>query len=113
MPGHPLGGPAQHRIAGQFGAVIADDGVRPAALCHHRFQLPHHAHTTQRSIHYRRQTLAAEVVQYAQDPEAAKDPHVYRAARELAAAEGKVMTIAGDEGSGSITPSGAGGNGAS
>jgi hypothetical protein len=27
-PGDPLGGPAQHRIAGQFGAVIADDGVR-------------------------------------------------------------------------------------
>jgi hypothetical protein len=71
VPGDPLGGPAQHRVAGQFGTVVADDGVGPAALVHHRFQLPHHARAAERSIHHRRQTLAAEVVQYAQHAEAA------------------------------------------
>lgn len=43
----------------------------PAALTHYQLQLPHHAHAGERSIDHRRQALAAEVVQYAQHPEAA------------------------------------------
>ncbi len=62
---------ADRPLAGQFGTVRADDGVGPAALTHHQPQLPHHAQTAQGSIHHGRQTLAAEVVQYAQHPEVA------------------------------------------
>ena len=36
VPGDSFGGPAQHRIAGQFGPVIADDGVGPAASTHYQ-----------------------------------------------------------------------------
>src|ERR1700694_2579846 len=71
VPVEPPDGPAQHRHAGHLAAVIADDHSWASAFRHQTLQFAHHAHATDRGIDHRGQAFAAEVIDDAQDAEAA------------------------------------------
>ena len=65
-----LGTPLQDRVRGQFSAIVRHDHPGLAAAFDQGRQLPAHAATRNRGVRDRRKTLARDVIDYVQHPEA-------------------------------------------
>lgn len=62
--------PAQDRVTGQFGAIVADDHTGPSPLLDEMVEFTSHAHPRQRGVDHDGQGLTREVVDHAQRAEA-------------------------------------------
>src|SRR5260370_25090600 len=71
MPRHPSRCPAQPRTTGEFGSIVAYYRLRCGWLDREPLKFAHHPYPAQGGVDHRRQALATEVVDDAQDAEAA------------------------------------------
>ncbi len=70
VPGDPTRNPPQDRATSQFGPIITDNDLGHAAHADELFEFAHHTYSAERSIDYRGQAFAAEVVDDAQNAKA-------------------------------------------